>query len=174
METGEAIYNIVVDEPGIHFRAIMERSQKQTGVISYHLNILEKDDQIISIRHRKEKLFFDKSWDGKIDEIKSLISNLRKKFPRLIIISLNSYPESSLLPLNEFSELLNIPRSSFHWYIKNLIEDGILEPKRKGRTVSVSLIADKDIIEQFGKIIIPNRWDKLLDDVDSIFHFLAG
>ena len=174
METSEVIYNVIVDEPGIHFRAIMDRLQKQTGVISYHLNKMEKEELIISVRHRKEKLFFDKSWDGKIEEIKSLISNLRKKIPRLIIISLNNYPGASSLALNEFSELLNIPKSSFHWYVKNLIEDGVLEPKRKGRTVSIILLADKTIVNKLGKIIIPNRWDKLLDDVDSTFHFLAG
>ena len=174
METSEVVYNVIVDEPGIHFRAIMKRLQKQTGVISYHLNKLEKEEEIISIRHRKEKLFFDKSWDGKIGEIKSLISNLRKKIPRLIIISLNNYPETNSLPLNEFSELLAIPKSSFHWYVKNLIEDGVVEPKRQGRTVSISLKVEKTTIDQLGKTIIPNRWDKLLDDVDSIFHFLAG
>ncbi|MCE7736304.1 MAG: winged helix-turn-helix transcriptional regulator [Candidatus Heimdallarchaeota archaeon] len=173
METSEIIYNVIVDEPGIHFRAIMQRLEKQTGVISYHLNRLEKDDQIISIRHRKEKLFFEKSWDGKIEEIKALISNLRKKIPRIIIISLNNYPETSTLTLNEFSELLAIPRSSFYWYVKNLIEDGVLEPERKGRTVSISLKVNKIVVDQLGRIIIPNRWDKLLDDVDSIFHFLA-
>ncbi len=174
METNEQIYNVIVNEPGIHFRAIMERLQKQTGVISYHLNKMENEDLILSIRHRKEKLFFDKSWDGKIEEIKSLISNLRKKNPRLIIISLNRFPETKSLALNELSEVLDIPKSSFHWYVKNLIEDGILEPKRSGRTVSVSLKADKTIVEQLGKTVLPNRWDKLLDDVDSIFHFLAG
>lgn len=174
METSEVVYSVIVNEPGIHFRAIMEKLQKQTGVISYHLNKMEKDDIIISVRHRKEKLFFDKSWDGKIEEIKSLISNLRKKIPRLIIISLNNHPGANSLSLNEFSALLDIPKSSFHWYVKNLIEDGILEPRREGRTVSISLRVDKEIVEKFGKMIIPNRWDKLLDDVDSIFHFLAG
>ena len=54
METSEIIYNVIVNEPGIHFRAIMQRLEKQTGVISYHLNRLEKDEQWKNCKNKEE------------------------------------------------------------------------------------------------------------------------
>ncbi len=173
MDTGEEIYNLIVNEPGIHFRGIMDRMQKQIGVISYHINKMELEDKIISIRHRKLKLFFSKSWEENVNEIKSVITNLRKKIPRLIIMSLAQYPNTQSLSLKDLSALLQMPTSSFHWYIKRLIEDGILKPIRKGRTVLLTFKVDPLLIKNLGKKIYPTKWDKFLDEVDSIFHLSA-
>ena len=64
----EVILAIGSENPGSHFRAIGEESNKQIGVVDYHINKLLKELSIISFKHRGHKLFFLQSWENKITE----------------------------------------------------------------------------------------------------------
>jgi len=168
-DTREQIYHIIKNHPGIHFRGIVTESSRQIGVVGYHLNLLERENRIITIRHRRNKLFFDSSWKKQLQEVKTLVSNLRKTIPRAILLLLSHFPETQEICIKDLANILDLPTSSLHWHIKNLIRDQFINTKRKGREVVLELLIAKDVINQLGQKIYPNRWEKFLDHIDSIF-----
>ncbi|MFX1513502.1 MAG: winged helix-turn-helix transcriptional regulator, partial [Promethearchaeota archaeon] len=129
----EEIHRIIKDHPGIHFRGIVTKSGRQIGVVTYHLDILNQAQRIITIRHRRQKLFFDTSWTPQLQEIKVLVTNLRKKIPRAILLLLSQFPETQEHCIKNIAKILNLPPSTLHWHIKNLIQDQIITSRRKGR-----------------------------------------
>ncbi|MFW9990830.1 MAG: winged helix-turn-helix transcriptional regulator [Candidatus Odinarchaeota archaeon] len=168
-DTTEHIYQIIKDHPGIHFRGIVTESGRQIGVVVYHLELLEKSHRVIIIRHRSYKLFFDSSWRTQIQEVKALVSNLRKKIPRAIILLLSQFPVTQEICIKDLARILNLPPSTLHWHVKNLIQDQIMTSRRRGREVILELLLDKTVVNQLGQRIYPTRWDKFLDDIDGAF-----
>ena len=171
-DTREQIYQIIKNHPGIHFRGIVTEASRQIGVVGYHLDLLERENRIIAIRHRRYKLFFDSSWKNQIQEVKVLVSNLRKTIPRAILLLLSHFPETQEICIKDLANILKLSPSSLHWHIKNLIQDQLINTRRKGREVVLNLLIDKDVINFLGQKIYPNRWEKFLDQIDSIFFNL--
>ncbi|MHA2252500.1 MAG: winged helix-turn-helix transcriptional regulator [Candidatus Kariarchaeaceae archaeon] len=169
LDTSSNIFDIVRDHPGSHFRAIVNLSNRQIGVVEYHLHQLEKEEQIISVRHRGHKLFFDSTWEGRITKVKIIIDNLRKSLPREILIFLAQFPENQKLSIKEVAQNLKKSPSNFHWHIKRMIEDQLIIPVRRGRKVTLSLGIDEELINSLGSEIFPNRWDKFLDEIEARF-----
>ncbi|MCK5774294.1 MAG: winged helix-turn-helix transcriptional regulator, partial [Thermoplasmata archaeon] len=62
------IYEIVKEDPGVHFSAISDMLGLKQGVMSHHLNVLEKGEYIRSLQDGKFRRFylFDESTDFKI------------------------------------------------------------------------------------------------------------
>ncbi len=169
-DTASDILEIIHDNPGTHFRAIMELSKRQIGVIEYHVNKLEKESQIISVKHRDRKLFFPINWEDRIPKVKFLIDNLRKQVPRLILLILTELPENQNISLIQLAEKMGRSPSSIHWHIKRLIEDNLLESVRRGRIVTLKLLIEPKFIYNLGNEIFPSRWDKFLDDIEKRFN----
>ena len=170
MDTSDLIFSLVQSNPGIHFRALVNLSNKPIGVVEYHLRQMEIKEKIISVRHRSHKLFFDTLWEDKIGELKIIINNLRKSIPRKILLFLSQDQQNQHLSIKEVASKLNQSPSNFHWHIKRMIEDKLVEPVRRGREVILKLILDEEIINTLGKEIFPTRWDKFLDEIDFRFN----
>lgn len=135
-DTAINLLDIIKSKPGIHFRGLVEESNRQVGVVKHHLRSLEKKNIIISIGHRNNLLYFDALYEEKIDEVKDLINYLRKTIPREIILIVSTL-KKEFISLKQIAETLKRSPSSLHWHIKRMIEDGIIYPVRKGRQVSV-------------------------------------
>ncbi|MHA2030089.1 MAG: winged helix-turn-helix transcriptional regulator [Candidatus Kariarchaeaceae archaeon] len=165
----DIIFAIISDNPGIHFRAIVEECGKQIGVVDYHLNKLLKDHKIVSFKHRGHKLFFLHQWENRIIEYKHLIDTLRKTIPRSILLFLAQSKNNTNLSIKQIADQLKQTPSNLHWHIKRLIEDKLVVPVRKGREVTLQLNIKIPIINFLGKEIYPNRWDRLLDDIEMRF-----
>lgn len=171
-ETREHIFQIIKNHPGIHFRGIVTESNRQIGVVEYHLRVLEQSKRIVTIRHRRNKLFFDSSWKQQLPEVKTLVSNLRKTLPRAILLLLSQYPETQEICIKDLAKVLNRPPSSLHWHINNLIRDQLITTRRIGREVVLELLIEKQLINHLGQKVYPTRWDKFLDDIDHMFFNL--
>ncbi|OLS27326.1 MAG: hypothetical protein HeimC2_11630 [Candidatus Heimdallarchaeota archaeon LC_2] len=168
-DVSEIIYYIIQDNPGIHFRSILEKSDKQIGVVDYHLTKLEKNNQIISIKHRNLKLFFLKSWENRLNEFKHLIDALRKTTPRNILLFLAQNPNHENLSTKEVAVNLNLSPSNLHWHVKRLVEDKLIIGIRKGRQVTLKLNVEILTIIFLGNEIYPSKWERILDDIESRF-----
>ena len=169
-ETASDILEIIYDNPGTHFRAIVELSKRQIGVVEYHLSRLEKESQIISIKHRDRKLFFPINWEDRIPNVKFLIDNLRKQIPRLILLILTEMPENQNISLLELAVKMGKSPSSLHWHIKRLVEDNLLKSVRRGRIVTLKLLIEPSFVYNLGIEIFPSRWEKFLDDIENRFN----
>ncbi|MHA2231978.1 MAG: winged helix-turn-helix transcriptional regulator [Candidatus Hodarchaeales archaeon] len=171
-DTAEQIYQIIENHPGIHLRGIVAASGRQIGVVVYHLKVLEQAGRIVSIRYRRNKLFFDGSWRMQIDEVKGLVSHLRKKIPRAILLLLSQFPETQELCITDLSKILDLPPSTLHWHTTKLIQDQLIASRRRGREVVLELLIEKSVVQQLGEKIYPTRWEKFLDDIDRTFSSL--
>ena len=62
------IYEMIKEDPGVHFSAISDMLALKQGVMSHHLNVLEKGEYIRSLQDGKYRRFylFDDSTDFKI------------------------------------------------------------------------------------------------------------
>ncbi|MFW9916731.1 MAG: winged helix-turn-helix transcriptional regulator [Candidatus Thorarchaeota archaeon] len=171
-DTTERIYQIIQEHPGIHLRGIVAESGRQIGVVVYHLKVLEQAERIIGIRYRRNKLFFDGSWRTQIEEVKGLVSYLRKKIPRAILLLLSQFPETQELCLTDLSKILQLPPSTLHWHITKLVQDQLVSSRRRGREVILELLVEKSVVNQLGEKVYPTRWEKFLDDIDRTFSSL--
>ncbi|MFX0115130.1 MAG: winged helix-turn-helix transcriptional regulator [Candidatus Hodarchaeota archaeon] len=170
--TAERIYRIIETQPGIHLRGIVTESGRQIGVVVYHLKVLEQDNRVISIRYRRNKLFFDATWRAQIEEVKGLVSHLRKKIPRALLLLLSQFPETQEFSMTDISKILELPLSTLHWHIKKLVQDQLIASRRKGREVVLKLAIERRLVSQLGEKIYPTRWDQFLDDLDTTFSTL--
>ncbi len=168
-DTSSIILTLIQQNPGVHFRAILNLAGRQIGVVEYHLHQLEKNEKIVSVRHRGRKLFFDISWQDRINEVKTIINNLRKSVPREILLFLAQDPEHQNLSIKEVASRLKRSPSNFHWHIKRIIDDELINPVRIGRQVTLKLQLKEELINTLGKEIFPNRWEKFLDEIEARF-----
>ena len=144
-------------------------AERQIGVVEYHLRQLEKNRTIISINHRSQKLYFDISWEESVGELKALINHLRKKISRQILLLLTQRPEFQNKSMKELANEIKKSPSNLHWHIKRLIEDELIIPQRRGRSIILKLNVTPELISRLGEEIYPTRWDKFLDDIDTKF-----
>jgi predicted transcriptional regulator len=52
------IIEVITEEPGIHFRELSRRLGLKQGVLSYHLNVLEKHEMIKSVQDSNNRRFY--------------------------------------------------------------------------------------------------------------------
>lgn len=64
LETRRKVLDLVVAEPGIHFRRLLQVSGLGSGTIHYHLSVLEREGYIQSRREGRLKRFFARLPEG--------------------------------------------------------------------------------------------------------------
>lgn len=160
-----SFFRLIVDNPGIHFRKIVEISGKNIGVVQYHLSNLEKDNSIFHIIQGNQKLFFDHTWSDRFSDILVLIGFLRKPVPRNIIIAL-AKSDTGELSMKQLSVLLRQKPSSIHWHFKRMVEQKVLVPRKKNRQIYLRCAIEKNVVFKIGTVIFPNRWQNFLGQLD--------
>jgi len=53
-----SIHDLIIDNPGINFATILEELELPMGVITYHLDVLERENYVRSVRDGRLKRFF--------------------------------------------------------------------------------------------------------------------
>lgn len=129
MDTRRRIYECIIASPGLHFREIQRRLTLATGSLDYHLHFLEKNGMI-----RKEKMgkfvryyAYTKTWE---QEEKDVLAILRQSNIRHILIFLI---EKKRANAQQVSTNVGISPSTLSWYLKQLMEKGIIVQTKRGR-----------------------------------------
>jgi predicted transcriptional regulator len=115
------ILTVIQNNPGIHIRGLMKETGMESGVITYHLNKLEKKGIIKSQKRTKHRRYFLVEIP---EEQFAIIRNTRK--PTKMAIMLEIIVQGS----PTFQDLvgkLNKSPSTISWNIAGLIKDGIIE-----------------------------------------------
>ena len=165
MDTRVEIFYLINENPGIHFRGIVKELNREVGVIDYHLQVLEKDRVIISVKYRSLKIYFDHTWEKSLDEVKIIVANLKKKTSRSILLLLCENKENQNVPLKELATKLGKSPSNLHWHVKRLIEDRIVRSMRRGREVTLKLNVDRSLLHRLGNLVFPSKWDIFIDEI---------
>jgi predicted transcriptional regulator len=127
-KTRYALYGIISEKPGIHYSAIKEEFGLTNGVAAYHLEVLEREEFIRSIRDGRLKRFY--SYDTKVpknpkmtpEETREAIIQLVRERPGI----------SQKRIINE----LGIERASVGYFLRELVkEDQLVADKQWRNTV---------------------------------------
>ena len=86
LETRRKIYNIILENPGLHLREILRRTDLSYGVLSYHLKYLKKQDLIVIKVNRRYKRYYVTQKVANKD--KEILNILREETPCRIILLL--------------------------------------------------------------------------------------
>jgi predicted transcriptional regulator len=123
-KTRYALHGIIVERPGIHYSAIKEEFGLSNGVAAYHLDVLEREEFIRTVRDGRLKRFY--SYDTKApkspkmtpDETREAIMELVREQPGI----------SQQRIINE----LGIERPSAGYFLRELVKEGQLKAEKEG------------------------------------------
>ena len=146
------IFNTIRDNPGIRYRELLRAVGVMNGVLSYHINLLEKEDVITSERYRGMVRYYIKGIDKNEARI---LGMLRIPMVKVIVEFMLDNGPCSLATLSQY---LDRSKSTISWHLKRLIDEGIVIKHN-----NVYYIGDKDNIKS---IIL--KYKKEFEKVDAI------
>ncbi|MHA1720065.1 MAG: winged helix-turn-helix transcriptional regulator [Promethearchaeota archaeon] len=140
--TRNTIYELIEQNPGLHFRKICRILDKKMGVVQYHIGVLEKIGLVRAIRDGRYKCFFasnqeaeknispdDRDPDEQILR-ETIITSLRRKTPNILITYLAKEKVASHQSL---SNVAKVSPQAITFHTQRLQSFGIIESEKEGR-----------------------------------------
>lgn len=156
---------IIEKNPGLNFRGLMRLTGLKNGVLSHHLNDLEKNGSVNAIRGPRQSRYYPKHISAKEAVV---IKALRRETPKQIIQSL-------ILNENlEFKEIVNYAkksRSTVSLYLSQLVEAEILKVRLDNRLKKFSL-KEKETVDRLIEDYVPGVLDKPISGFEDTFNSL--
>jgi fibronectin type 3 domain-containing protein/DNA-binding transcriptional ArsR family regulator len=123
--TRYAIIGIITDNPGIHFKAILKEFDVPAGAAVHHLNVLEKEHYIRSVRDGRLKRFYLAG--TKIPD------NLRMTPEEVRVAVVDLVAMRPGISQKEVIDELGIDRDTVGYHLRELVGQGRLEDEKKGK-----------------------------------------
>ncbi len=163
LETRKAVYDVVVNKPGIHLREIERDTNLPLGVVRYHLERLQAEGLITSEEDRYFKRFFPRN---RIPNVPTgTFAVLRQESLRRVVLHLLNNPASTHAQL---MAALNLRPSTLSTYLTILIEKGVVRRERRGKENLYSLV-DEESVMRVLLVYRPSFLDKLVDNAISLY-----
>jgi predicted transcriptional regulator len=121
-----SIYDHIEKHPGQHFRNILKDMGLKSGVLTHHINMLEREEYIKSVQDGIYRRFYiyGAETDGR---------HLLTEHQQNILNTIKSDPG---LSQTEIANKLGITRMLVNYHLKVLKNEGLIVTKRKGRKSS--------------------------------------
>ena len=129
-DTRSRIFNLILEDEGIHLREVCRKMNKKMGVIQYHINVLEKAGLISSLKDGRYRRFFINNRHDS-DSKRNLIISVLKREPSLKI--LETLLEKEKVYHNDLANLLQISSQAITWHIKRLQAYELIDYKKEGK-----------------------------------------
>ena len=166
LETRKRVYDQIRKSPGIHFRELERRLELVVGSLQYHIHYLEKKNLIRAQTDGDYVRYFAR--DMSLNEIdRKILSLLRRSGCRHILIQLLNNPD---LNNKQLSQALGLSASTISWNLNILIEAGIIERKKIGRT-SNFIIVDPSAVCKLLICYKESFLDALVDGFIEMWEF---
>lgn len=157
LESRRTIFQTVSDNPGIHFRDLLERLEYAQGTLQYHLRELEKADLLEPEDDGKFTRYYAA---GEFDETdRTVINALRREYARRIIAHLAAEGPQTTSGL---ADRLERSPSTISWHLSKLDDAGLVERDREGRSVYYEL-TDPDRVTYLYTIYRKSLKDRVVD-----------
>lgn len=156
LEARRRIYEHIVANPGTHLRAVKEALEMPMGQLEYHLHFLEVQGLVGAKDDRYYKRFFPSEM-GATD--RRLLSALRQEMPRRIVLLVL---ESPGVDHRTIQESTGLGASTLSFYMRDLIEKGLIERRREGRR-SLYTVLDVDRVVKVLITYRPSFLDRMVD-----------
>ena len=155
-ENRRKIYGVIEKNPGTHLRELQRILDMPLTTMEYHLSYMVRKKVIYSETDSQYKRYYAKPLDR---EDRKVVSALRQKRLREIVLLVLSNEKAKYQFMSEY---LNLPRSTLSFYLKYLVDKGILAKEKVGYE-SLYTVKDEDRVS---KVIIAYKasfLDKLVD-----------
>lgn len=149
----QTILKIIHEKPGIHVRGLMNETGFENGVITHHLQKMEKGGIIKSEKRSRYRRYYPIDIS---EEQFSIIRNMRKPTKKDVMFEIIVEGTPSF---KQIVEKLNKSPSTISWNISELIEEDIIEKCKRNGKNCYRIKDKKRFIETFQK-----QFKKLFDD----------
>ena len=166
--TQARVFEYVKKHPGTHVREIGRSLGLGIGDLQYHLYALEKGGTIKSIKHGFYRYVFPSGIFG--DRQTAILSALSLESEREILLYLSQKPELTQL---ELARLTGLSPATLIWHMKRLKDQGIVERKKVGKTVSYCLVGDAEEVQRFIQNYHPVFWESWASRLADTFLSLS-
>jgi DNA-binding transcriptional ArsR family regulator len=143
LETRRAVYQHLLEYPGLHLRELTREIDLSPTTVRYHLDTLVDADLVTRTDEDGYTRFYPRveSEPGPREVVgadeKELLNLLRQRVPLGIVLHLlNEGPT----PQGELAESLDVARSTASYHLDKLQEAGAVTSERDGRSVLYSLV----------------------------------
>ena len=160
LETRRKIYDLIIQNPGIHFSKISQILKMRTSLVEYHLLFLEKHDIINSDKETGYKRYNIKGQIGVKD--KKYLFILRQKTVLEIILFLL---KNDVSPHKIILENVNVSASTLSYHLNKLLKKDIVELNRYGKDKGYTIRNKDELIS----ILIQYKPYKILDGFEDIW-----
>ena len=137
------LYGYIESNPGIHLSALTRLSDLGNNQATYHLDLLEKEGRIWSRRDGRLLIFFADSvaMDTSLSSPLLDINFSKNSIKRSILLNLN---QADLMDLagpsgSQLAKEIGVSPQVFSYHIRSLIDWDMVERKRSGLKVSLSI-----------------------------------
>ena len=155
------IFGLIAENPGLSLTKIAETLGMGISLARYHLNYLEKNENIIAIKEEGYKRYYIKSSEMAISERK-LLSLLRQELPLKIVYLLI---ENKTMQHKQLLENFDIAPSTLTYHLNKLLRDGVIELQTYGKEKGYAVKNKKAIIEFLRRY----RIHKMVEDFKDIW-----
>src|SRR3972149_3670999 len=155
-ENRRKIYNLIEKNPGTHLRELQRTLNMPLTTLEYHLTYMVRKKIVYSETDSQYKRYYAKPLEK---EDKKVLSALRQKRLREIVLLVLA---SEKTKYQFMSDYFNLPRSTLSFYLKYLVDKGILTKEKVGYE-TLYTVKDEDRVS---KVIIAYKasfLDKLVD-----------
>jgi len=159
-ETRRRIRQRIHRDPGVHFRALTRGLELATGQVQYHLARL---DDITEERVNGRTHYYPPGYD---EWERRTLAMLRRETARDIVLVLCA--EDRTRPA-DVADRLDIARSTLEHHLDGLAEHGIVEKRRDGRRVTLTVVRPEETVELLGAVEptllerLTDRFERLVD-----------
>jgi predicted transcriptional regulator len=127
------LFEYIRDNPGKHYRAILNDLDLQIGVLSYHLNRLEKAQFIRSRQDGMYRRFYIK---GPKTEMRFFLSDIQESILTVI-------RENQGISQSKIGQKINVSRKVVNYHINILDQAGLIFVESRGRETACYLVDPK-------------------------------
>jgi predicted transcriptional regulator len=152
-----AIYQRIVDSPGVHFRALLDDLDYAQGTLQYHLRWLTDEGLVDTSEDGKYTRYYPAEAFDEAD--RAVMNALRREYSRRVLAHLLS---DGPLSTTELSDRLGKAKSTVSWHLSNLSEAGLVTNEREGRRV-VYAVSDPERVRRLYAVHQRSFTDRVVD-----------
>lgn len=161
LESRKQIFEHVQANPGIHFSKVKDELGMETGLLQYHLRKLEEYNIIESKDHQgRRRLFVARELEP---EEQSILAPLRYETTRKILLYLL---EHGAARNRDIAETVGIDPSTVTWHVSNLLDEGVIETIKDGRTTRYGVANEEltvQLLVRYQESFLDRAVDRIID-----------
>ncbi|WFN34107.1 winged helix-turn-helix transcriptional regulator [Methanogenium sp. S4BF] len=152
-DTRRKIFDCIRRNPGIHLRGIGKETDITLGTLRYHIDQLRRSHTIAALEDRGYTHYFENSGTYSASQ-QTVLKHMRNATTREILAVLAA---DRFATRKDIAESLDITGSTVTWHMKRLEEDGVIDVRTEGRSVSYIIRDDAESVIQENQYTIRGK-----------------